>query len=109
MIAITKDGRVYVYILKPPLDLAHSLKILTPFADAIGWSMGVINAKGVPNGFTLIGHRFTRNVVVSFDTGKRVNLSFFYFLPKKRYIDFQYWVTDISARHFSTWTRTGMF
>ena len=77
MIALTKDGRVYVFILKPPLDLAHSLKILTPFADAIGWSMGVINAKGVPNGFSLIGHRFTRNVVVSFDTGKRVNSCFY--------------------------------
>ena len=77
LIAMTKDGRVYVIIRKPPLGLAHSLKILTPFADAIGWSMGVINVKGVPNGFSLIGHRFTRNVLVSFDTGKRVNSCFY--------------------------------
>ena len=73
LIAITKDGRVYVLILNPPLGLAHSLKILTPFADAIGWSVGFKNAKGVPNGFSLIGNRFTRNVAISFDTGKLLN------------------------------------
>lgn len=73
LIAITKDGRVYVIIRNPPSGLAHSLKILTPFADAIGWSMSVKNAKGVPNGFSLIGDRFTRNVVISFDTGKIIN------------------------------------
>ena len=61
-------------IRSPPPGLAHSLKILTPFADAIGWSMSVKNARGVPNGFSLIGDRFTRNVVISFDTGKIINI-----------------------------------
>ena len=70
LIAMTKDGRVYAIIRNPPPGLAHSLKILTPFVAAIGWSLGYKKAKGVPNGFNLIGDRFTRNVVISFDTGK---------------------------------------
>lgn len=78
LIAITKDGRVYAIIRNPPPGLAHSLKILTPFVDAIGWSLGYKKAKGVPNGFNLIGDRFTRNVVISFDTGKII---FFILLP----------------------------
>lgn len=70
VIAITKDGRVYVVIRNPPVGLAHSLKILTPFADAIGWMLSAKNAKGFPNGFSVIGSRFTRNAVISFDTGE---------------------------------------
>ena len=70
VIAITRDGRVYVVIRRPPPALAHSLKILTPFADAVGWMHGVRKAKGVPNGFSVIGNKFTRSVVVSFDSGE---------------------------------------
>ena len=73
MVALIRYGRVNVNVRFPPPGLAHSLKILTPFVDAIGWSMGVRNAKGIPNGFSLIGDRFTRNVVISFDTGKLLN------------------------------------
>ena len=70
VIAITKDGRVYAVIRNPPVGLAHSLKILTPFADVVGWMLGVQNVKGVPSGFTVIGNRFTRSAVILFDSGK---------------------------------------
>ncbi len=57
---------------RPPSALAHSLKIFTPFADVVGWMHGVRKAKGVPSGFSVIGTRLTRNVVVSFDSGNFV-------------------------------------
>lgn len=72
LIAMSKDGRVYVVIRRPPTSLAHSLKILTPFANAVGWMHGVSKVKGVPNGFSVLGSRLTRSVVVSFDSGKFV-------------------------------------
>ena len=70
VIALTKDGRVYVVIRSPPAGLEHSLKILAPFANLVGWMLGLREAKGVPNGLSVIGNRFTRSAVVSFDSGK---------------------------------------
>ena len=56
-------------IRRPPSALAHSLKIFTPFANSVGWMHGIRKAKGVPNGFSVIGTKLTRSVVVSFDSG----------------------------------------
>ena len=72
LIAMSKDGRVYVVIRRPPTALANSLKILTPFANAVGWMHGVSKVKGVPNGFSVLGTKSTRNMVVSFDSGNFV-------------------------------------
>lgn len=69
---MSKDGRVYVVIRRPPTALANSLKILTPFANAVGWMHGVSKVKGVPNGFSVLGTKSTRNMVVSFDSGNFV-------------------------------------
>lgn len=69
VIAISTDGRVYAVMRNPPLALAHLLKILTPLIDAVGWIYGVRNAKGVPNGFGVVGTKIKRNVVVTFDSG----------------------------------------
>lgn len=69
---MSRDGRVYVVIRRPPTSLAHSLKILTPFANAVGWMHGVSKVKGVPNGFSVLGSRLTRNVVVFFESGNFV-------------------------------------
>ena len=70
VIGMTKDGRVYVVIRNPPAGLEHSLKILTPFANLLGWTFAVKKVVGVPNGFSLIGDKFTRSVVISFNSGK---------------------------------------
>lgn len=72
LIAMSSDGRVYVVIRRPPTALAYSLKILTPFANTAGWMHGVSKVKGVPNGFSVLGTRLTRNMVVSFDSGNFV-------------------------------------
>lgn len=69
VIAMSRDGRVYVVIRRPPTSLAHSLKILTPFANALGWMNGVSKVKGVPNGLSVLRTKLTRNMVVSFDSG----------------------------------------
>lgn len=69
VIAMSRDGRVYVVIRRPPTSLAHSLKILTPFANALGWMHGVSKVKGVPNGLSVLRTKLTRNMVVSFDSG----------------------------------------
>ena len=66
---MSRDGRVYVVIRRPPTALAHCLKILTPFANAVGWMHGVSKVKGVPNGFSVLGTRLTRSMVVSFNSG----------------------------------------
>lgn len=71
---MSRDGRIYVVIRRPPTALAHSLKILTPFASAVGWMHGVSSVKGVPNGFSVLGTRLTRSVVVSFDSGNFVQI-----------------------------------
>lgn len=73
LVAITKDGRIYAVIRRPPTGLEHTLKILTPFANMIGWMLGVRKVKGVPNGLNVIGNRFTRSAVVSFDSGKLIS------------------------------------
>ena len=73
---MSRDGRVYVVIRRPPISLAHSLKILTPFADAVGWMHGVSRVKGVPNGFSALGTKLTRNMVVSFHSGNLRGLFF---------------------------------
>ena len=83
IIALTKDGRVYVVIRRPPPALAHNLKIFTPFADAAGWMHAVRKVKGVPNGFSVVGSRLTRSVLVSFDTGNLV-------LARENYIIFSW-------------------
>ena len=72
LIAMSRDGRVYVVIRRPPTSLAHSIKILTPFADAVGWMYGVSKVKGVPNGLNVLGTKLIRNMVVSFDSGNFV-------------------------------------
>ena len=72
---MSRDGRVYVVIRRPPIALAHSLKILTPFANAVGWMHGVSKDKDVPNGFSVVGTSLTRNMVVSFDSGNFVQLN----------------------------------
>lgn len=69
VIAISTDGRVYAVMRNPPLALAHLLKILTPLIDAVGWIYGLRKAKGVPNGFGVVGTKIKRNVVVTFDSG----------------------------------------
>ena len=69
VIAISKDGRVYAVMRNPPPALVHFLKILTPLIDAVGWMYGVRKAKGVPNGFGVVGAKIKRSVVVTFDSG----------------------------------------
>ncbi|PFX25811.1 Nidogen-1 [Stylophora pistillata] len=75
VIAISKDGRVYAVMRNPPPALVHFLKILTPLIDAVGWMYGVRKAKGVPNGFGVVGAKIKRSVVVTFDSGEELRIT----------------------------------
>ena len=70
VIAMTKDGRAYVVIRDPPASLQHSLKILTPFVNLVGWMFAVKKTMDVPNGIEVIGETFTRSAMMSFNSGK---------------------------------------
>lgn len=70
IIAMTKDGRAYVVIRDPPASLQHSLKILTPFVNLVGWMFAVKKTMGVRNGIQVIGEKFTRSAIISFNSGK---------------------------------------
>ncbi|XP_067028180.1 nidogen-like isoform X4 [Acropora muricata] len=75
IIAITKDGRAYVVIRDPPASLQHSLKILTPFVSLVGWMFAVKKTMGVRNGIQVIGEKFTRSAIISFNSGEALYLN----------------------------------
>ncbi|XP_074631939.1 nidogen-like isoform X3 [Acropora palmata] len=75
IIAMTKDGRAYVVIRDPPASLQHSLKILTPFVNLVGWMFAVKKTMDVRNGIQVIGEKFTRSAIISFNSGEALYLN----------------------------------
>lgn len=70
VIGMIKDGCVYVVIRNLLVGFEYLFKILMLFVNLFGWIFVVKKVVGVFNGFSLIGDKFIRSVVIFFNFGK---------------------------------------